>query len=102
MQRNVRFLPLERIGFYSYSIYLWHAPVTMLARIFSLGFYVNLVACCAVGVLMGKLVERPVLALRETTFPPESGTPIQPEPNESKLPTAGLPIAGTELAPRIV
>jgi peptidoglycan/LPS O-acetylase OafA/YrhL len=101
MRRNVRFLALERIGFYSYSIYLWHAPITMFSRIFSLGFYINLVACCGVGILMSKLIERPVLALRERLFPAESGTSIDPETNEAKIPAANLPIAETELEPRL-
>jgi peptidoglycan/LPS O-acetylase OafA/YrhL len=61
-----------RIGFYSYSIYLWHMyltprvihyPVTFFA------FWLYLVASICLGVLMANLIELPFLAIRERIVP---------------------------------
>jgi peptidoglycan/LPS O-acetylase OafA/YrhL len=68
------------VGVYSYSIYLWHAPVDvwgmgLLWRVFhrQLGGMsattVYIVASCAFGILMSKLVEFPILRLRDRVFP---------------------------------
>lgn len=66
------------VGTNSYSIYLWHmAVLSVVGRIVaSLGGvdYVVLVTCClggsaAVGIVMGKCVEMPVLKLRDRWFP---------------------------------
>jgi peptidoglycan/LPS O-acetylase OafA/YrhL len=66
---------LAYVGFYSYSIYLWHFPVLALVlqavptrpydRI------VFLVASIVVGVAVAKAVELPVLRLRERLVPAE-------------------------------
>jgi peptidoglycan/LPS O-acetylase OafA/YrhL len=62
-----------RIGFYSYSIYLWHTVVAefYLSRfaLSALNFWVCLAATVAMGVVMGRLVEAPYLALREKIAP---------------------------------
>lgn len=73
------------LGAYSYSIYLWHMPVhnwivPSLMKVLppplqhNWFVYVSLFICGSflVGVLMGKLVETPVLALRDRWFPSRS------------------------------
>jgi peptidoglycan/LPS O-acetylase OafA/YrhL len=61
-----------RVGFYSYSIYLWHvvcgyqfASMRSSTLVFCLGFGVAIIF----GVLMSKIVEWPCLALRNKWFP---------------------------------
>jgi peptidoglycan/LPS O-acetylase OafA/YrhL len=74
---------LAYFGTFSYSIYLWHGPVkwwglptltwaagTELSTWVTIPFY--FVASLAVGVLMAKLVEMPVLHLRDRFFPSRS------------------------------
>ena len=64
---------VARIGFYSYSIYLWHTVTAefLLSRIAlsALNFWICLACTVAVGVAMGRLVETPYLALREKIAP---------------------------------
>ena len=61
-----------RIGFYSYSIYLWH---TILGETFFSGnatfgrFWLYLVVCVVGGIGMAHLIELPYLALRDRRFP---------------------------------
>jgi peptidoglycan/LPS O-acetylase OafA/YrhL len=73
------------IGAYSYSIYLWHIPFQayaagVLRRVFGIHFgpagrfCFVLIGTVAFGILMGKLIEFPVLRFRDNLFPP-SGTP---------------------------
>jgi len=83
---GVRLPPVERIGFYSYSIYLWHLPVVHVFRAFAPSvpmLCAAIVASCAAGILMGKLVEWPVLVLRDRLFPDKSHGPV-----DSSLPLA--------------
>ena len=68
-----------RIGFYSYSIYLWH---TILLRAFELHpslsaakFWLYIASTIVAGVAMAHLVELPYLALRERLFPPSQSAP---------------------------
>ena len=60
------------IGYYSYSIYLWHAAVMLvfyrLPRFWIL-FPVFMVACVAVGVFAAKLIELPMISIRDKVFP---------------------------------
>jgi peptidoglycan/LPS O-acetylase OafA/YrhL len=72
---TVRFRLLEKVGFYSYSIYLWHMAVTMFAILLPLNFAmlcINLVACCGTGIYMSNAIEKPALALRERLFPADA------------------------------
>lgn len=62
--------PLAAIGYYSYSIYLWHGWIArLLPRTTALAFVGCLVASIALGAAMAKLVEYPMLALRDRLFP---------------------------------
>jgi peptidoglycan/LPS O-acetylase OafA/YrhL len=75
--------PAAKIGFYSYSIYLWH---TALLYLFIdhpdhplLIFWAYVAICIAVGVAMSHLVEVPYLALRDRLLPaPESALRLSP------------------------
>ena len=62
--------PLAKIGYYSYSIYLWHGWV---CRLLPHATIVGLLGCIAAAVLlgaaMGKVIEYPALALRDRVFP---------------------------------
>lgn len=64
--------PLSRIGFYSYSVYLWH---TIPARFMHnttptpLGLLVYASSSIAIGILMAKAVELPMLHVRDRLFP---------------------------------
>lgn len=55
------------IGFYSYSIYLWHRlfAFVMSNYPFAWAFWVYIVLAIGMGVVMAKLVELPALKLRE-------------------------------------
>jgi peptidoglycan/LPS O-acetylase OafA/YrhL len=76
-----RLLPaIAWLGTYSYSVYLWHFPVRAWAMpaITALtgwvpspwaDLVVYLALCVAVGVVMARLVEMPVLALRDRWLP---------------------------------
>ncbi len=74
---------LAFIGAYSYSIYLWHMPFKAwlwlgLARFFGVESYTGragLFVCGSIvfGIVMGKVVEYPVLRLRDKFFPSRSG-----------------------------
>ena len=69
------------VGSHSYSIYLWHGAVGMLAEMIlrqrlHLPLWVHHAACLAgsitVGIVMANLVEIPVLRLRDRLFPSRS------------------------------
>ena len=67
---------LAWIGFYLYSIYLWHIPVARFLGT-SVGGYLTrdwwpflfLAASIVVGVYLGKLIEWPMVRLRDRWFP---------------------------------
>jgi peptidoglycan/LPS O-acetylase OafA/YrhL len=76
-----------RVGFYSYSIYLWH---TILVDAFEYNptlsaakFWTYIATTVLVGIAMAHLVEMPYLALRERRFPPtQSASPAVLSPAE--------------------
>jgi peptidoglycan/LPS O-acetylase OafA/YrhL len=75
-------------GAFSYSIYLWHLPVQhwvvpAISRlglpthfVFQLALYIGL--SIGVGILLSKLIEMPVLALRDRLFPSTAGAVALP------------------------
>ena len=78
-------------GMYSYSIYLWHSPCGvwlpgLLRRTvhFPTGEYgrfaVYFVGTFAVGIMMSRLIEYPVLRLRDRLFPAAPITKVQTDP----------------------
>jgi peptidoglycan/LPS O-acetylase OafA/YrhL len=72
LQPNWVTRPVEWIGKYSYSIYLWHGiGLIALGPITHRWFRVPLYATVAIipGVLMSKLIEVPALKVREKFFP---------------------------------
>jgi peptidoglycan/LPS O-acetylase OafA/YrhL len=93
-RRNWFARPIEWIGRYSYSIYLWHG-IGMLAvghlpqRWFRLPLYA--VIAITPGVVMSKLIEVPALKVRDKLFPlltGRSGNAPPPQGSESPLPVA--------------
>jgi peptidoglycan/LPS O-acetylase OafA/YrhL len=80
---------LAFIGFHSYSVYLWHRPVqtflmpyisrSVLPRdgsddlIFLANTGVYLAASFLVGITVGRLLEQPLLRLRDRLFPSRTG-----------------------------
>jgi peptidoglycan/LPS O-acetylase OafA/YrhL len=71
-----------KIGFYSYSIYLWHPLVlnAISAHVPSLTmsvFWLCMSACIAVGIGMAILIETPALALRNKKFPSVASTNLR-------------------------
>ena len=86
-----------RVGFYSYSIYLWH---TILVDAFdyyptlsAAKFWTYIATTVLVGIAMGHLVEMPYLALRERLFPPSQNVPqpLVPSAQRSTLPSVSAP-----------
>lgn len=82
---------LAWVGFWSYSIYLWHMEIVSLMnsgpveRWFDgypsdFRLLVYLTAAIGVGVLMGRLIEKPALMWRERYFPSRSPNSPVPEP----------------------
>ena len=63
---------LAAVGFYSYSIYLWHAPLAALFRFFypnsAIGFWAYIAAAVTVGIGMSRLIEQPVLRVRDKWY----------------------------------
>jgi peptidoglycan/LPS O-acetylase OafA/YrhL len=69
---------IARIGTYSYTLYLWHLPTaqvfsTLASRFLAVNQYVlhaaYLTTSIAIAVFLSKLIEKPVLRLREHLFP---------------------------------
>jgi peptidoglycan/LPS O-acetylase OafA/YrhL len=82
-QSNLLSRGLAYVGFYSYSIYLWHVP--LLLWVFSkvlqpnpgparylLGLAAYVLASLSLGIIMAKLIEQPALRLRDKLFPPKT------------------------------
>lgn len=87
------FQKLARVGFYSYSIYLWHMPVhtwvtSALAAKFgpnpswTLSWALYFFGSIGVGIVLARLVEYPVLRIRDRVFPAPRNTHLA-EPAKS-------------------
>jgi peptidoglycan/LPS O-acetylase OafA/YrhL len=84
-QPNLLARGVARIGFYSYSIYLWHLPVARVLDATLAGqltpntwLLAYLAGSLLVGFLLGRLIEWPALKLRDRWFPkPQASAPIQ-------------------------
>lgn len=73
IRHNLAIRPVATIGFYSYSIYLWHIPLSRIVApmihgpnpdpMLSLGTYFAL--CLAVGIALAWLIELPALKFRD-------------------------------------
>ena len=90
---------LEKIGFYSYSIYLWHMLVAGVWRShpFSLATFVaNIVSAVLLGVMMAVLVEQPILQLRDRWLPSRVRSP---ELAIQNTPVPDSPLAGASQTP---
>ncbi len=77
---------IGRMGTYSYTLYLWHVPMaqvfaSLASRFPSVNQYIlhaiYFAASVVVGVVSSRLVEIPVLKLRERLFPPSGSKPIE-------------------------
>jgi peptidoglycan/LPS O-acetylase OafA/YrhL len=90
------------IGVFSYSIYLWqfslgleplmwwllpHLPKKPVSLYWLLAMTSYFVTAIGAGVIMAKLIEMPVLALRDRIFPPRSSSPATPMPEDVPVPT---------------
>jgi peptidoglycan/LPS O-acetylase OafA/YrhL len=64
--------PLAMVGVYSYSIYLWHLGIARLMPPGLFAFTAYIALSIALGITMAKIVEMPVLALRDRWFPAAS------------------------------
>jgi peptidoglycan/LPS O-acetylase OafA/YrhL len=86
------------IGIYSYAIYLWHITIIgivdgQLGSKLASGLPTNLgwlvrvglivVSTCLIGALLSRLVEWPVLSMRDRWFPAQVATP--PLPNSGRI-----------------
>jgi peptidoglycan/LPS O-acetylase OafA/YrhL len=82
-----------KIGFYSYSIYLWHTVICdaflFHPNLSLIKFWVYIAISIVTGIAMAHLVELPYLALRERLFPAsQAASRRSVEPTESHaLPT---------------
>ncbi|HXN21361.1 MAG TPA: acyltransferase [Candidatus Dormibacteraeota bacterium] len=81
---------LAYVGMYSYSIYLWHGPCAawlpgFVRRVVHSPtgrygrFGVYFAGSIVVGIAMSKLIEYPILRLRDRFFPAAQAVPVSPE-----------------------
>lgn len=100
LPRSRLVVSMATLGAYSYSIYLWHMPVSVWgvplveqACGTSLGLGVRdavyLIGSLVVGIVMAKMVEVPALRLRDRWFPPRIGGPIEDPPDHQLQETRG-------------
>jgi peptidoglycan/LPS O-acetylase OafA/YrhL len=83
------------VGMYSYSIYLWHGPAGawfpgLVRRVLRVSqgpserFVIYMIGSLAIGITMSKIVEYPILRLRDRIFP--AGQGIVALPSDSAHP----------------
>jgi peptidoglycan/LPS O-acetylase OafA/YrhL len=72
--------PLASIGYYSYSIYLWHGwTCRLLPRRNFTEFACSLVASLALGIIMANLIEFPALRFRDRLIPSRPVPALAPQ-----------------------
>lgn len=87
---------LAYLGMYSYSIYLWHTAFSgwgpgVLRHVLHIqltalpGFIFYFVGSIIFGALMSRLIEFPVLRLRDRIFPSMQPIPVAPSPESANL-----------------
>jgi peptidoglycan/LPS O-acetylase OafA/YrhL len=72
--------PLAKVGFYSYSIYIWHRLLWFIVlgvnAVCPMNYLLNdgiyFVSSIFAGIIMGRLIELPFLAARDAMFPSRS------------------------------
>ena len=91
--RHFRFPPLEKVGVYSYSIYLWHEPISMAFNGFGKPTLLKAIAdfglCLAAGVVAAEFIEFPALALRDRFFKRDETAPSNAAKSSGAFAEAG-------------
>ncbi len=96
---------LAYVGMYSYSIYLWHLSVrewelTLIHKILrvSIGpwasFILYAVTAVGIGIFFSRVLEYPVLRLRDRLFPAAPGQLAINPPMNKEIPIAVAPTTG--------
>lgn len=87
--------PLAFVGFYSYSIYLWHMPVlrVLIPRLirwlaptqlpFAAWAAIYVLLSVVLGALLGRIIEKPFLMIRDRFFPSRSAARAEATPVEA-------------------
>ncbi len=73
------------VGFYSYSIYLWHDLLSMFITNWpnsASAFWSYIFISIALGIVMSKAIEMPALALRDKLFPAATAPPVASIPRQ--------------------
>ena len=73
------------VGFYSYSIYLWHDLLSMFITSWAnsaIPFWSYIFMSIALGIVMSKAIEMPALALRDRLFPAATAPPAASIPGQ--------------------
>jgi len=94
------------VGMYSYSIYLWHGPTAawlpgVVRRVLHVSafsanerFAVYAIGSLVIGITMSKIIEYPILRLRDKLFPALQGTVVGPLNNAHQEASVTTTIAG--------
>lgn len=92
---------LAAVGTYSYSIYLWHGPAAawfpgLVKRLLNVSFNPNerfvvfVIGSLLIGIAMSKIIEYPILQLRDRIFPARISATIQVSDAADQAPAKAL------------